>query len=154
MNSAITTSKGNRTGGPPLKKPTRAYRDVRIPIAVPESRANPFRTNVDIKALTSPKRTAEKCQGLTKSRRYERYVRALGRMREPADCKNESRRDGWNLPEYLEIFRDLRIPDPLLEFRTMSRHFSVVPTGLFKDARKPRTASWAMFSRPYGTRFC
>jgi hypothetical protein len=32
--------------------------------------------------------------------------------------------------------------------------FSVVPTGLFNGACKPGTASWAKFSRPYGTRLC
>ena len=32
--------------------------------------------------------------------------------------------------------------------------FSVVPTGLFHGAFKPRTASWAKFSRPCGTHFC
>jgi hypothetical protein len=31
--------------------------------------------------------------------------------------------------------------------------FSVVPTGLFKSASQPRTASWAKFSRPCGTQF-
>jgi hypothetical protein len=42
--------------------------------------------------------------------------------------------------------------DLLPEFRTMSRvTFSVVPAGLLNGGYEPRTASWAKFSRPYGT---
>jgi hypothetical protein len=44
--------------------------------------------------------------------------------------------------------------DLLPEFGTMSRlTFSVVPAGLLNDGYEPRTASWAKFSRPYGTHF-
>ena len=71
---------------------------------------------------------------------------------------DKSRRDDWNLPgghlrtPPSQHIRDLRILDSLPEFRTMSQlTFSVVPAGLFNGACKPRTASWAKFSRPYGT---
>ena len=71
---------------------------------------------------------------------------------------HKSRRDDWNLPggelraAPSQHIRDLRILDSLPEFRTMSQlTFSVVPAGLFNGACKPRTASRAKFSRPYGT---
>jgi hypothetical protein len=52
-----------------------------------------------------------------------------------------------------KIFRasefPIRFPNP----GHVSNCFPVVPTGLFHDACQPRTASWAKFSRPYGTRY-
>src|SRR6202035_5549653 len=66
--------------------------------------------------------------------------------------------DDWQLPGgnprhfHLNKFGDLRIPSPLSQDH-VPMTFSVVPTGLFSRARQPRTASWAKFIRPYGTRY-